>query len=86
MLRRTLAALPPFPAQRLLQAAAAGEQGGAAQLWRAYLVLSFIAHVGGPGPGRAGPGRQHARTRRCTTAPGRPPRRQAAAALAFPRR
>lgn len=39
LLRRTLTSLPAFPTQDVLAV------DDAAQLWRAYTVLSFIAHV-----------------------------------------
>ncbi|KAG2438059.1 hypothetical protein HXX76_005669 [Chlamydomonas incerta] len=54
VLRRTLEALPPFPLDKLLLAAghtsavqghAEREDGHGAELWRAYLLLSFLAHA-----------------------------------------
>ncbi|KAG2498462.1 hypothetical protein HYH03_003716 [Edaphochlamys debaryana] len=54
VLRRALASLPPFPTYRLLLpgsaqgAGASGNGGGVehgAELWRAYMLISFLAHA-----------------------------------------
>jgi hypothetical protein len=79
VLRRTLAQqLPRFPVQQLLQLQrdGLGAHEAGQQLWRAYLLLSFVAHVSHePAPGSArDPGRSP------NPACGAPWRRQAALA------
>lgn len=63
-LRAWLAALPPFPTNALLAGSGSsceGSPAGSAELWRAYLLLSFLAHgymwCDGPAPPPALPAR-----------------------------